>query len=155
MIRSEKGVSAVEFALIAPLLFVLTFGIVEFGLLLFDKAVVTNASREGARAAIVFNVADDVYTPLTDTEIKDIVKTYANGDDGRGHLVNLGGTSNLLTDADIDIDPSEENRVSEGDITVTVTFTYDFLVFPDLTELLGGSFDGSIDLVGRTKMRME
>jgi Flp pilus assembly protein TadG len=149
MIRSEKGVSAVEFALIAPLLFVLTFGIVEFGLLLFDKAVVTNASREGARAAIVFNVADDVYTPLTDTEIKDIVKGYANG-----YLVNLGGSS-ALSDADIVIVPSEGNRVSGGDITVTVNFTYDFLVFPDLTELLGGSFDGSIDLVGRTIMRME
>ncbi len=30
MIKSEKGVSAVEFALIAPLLFVLLFGIIEF-----------------------------------------------------------------------------------------------------------------------------
>lgn len=149
MIRSEKGVAAVEFALIAPLLFVLTFGIVEFGILLFDKAVVTNASREGARAAIVYNTDGDDYIPLDDMEVKEVVKRYANG-----YLVNLGGNS-ALADGDIDIVPPFGDRVSEGDVTVRITYTYDFLVFPDLSRLLGGSFSGSIDLVGTTVMRME
>ncbi len=56
-IRSDHGASAVEFALVLPVLMLLTFGIIEFGVLLFDKAVITNASREGARMGIVF-VAD-------------------------------------------------------------------------------------------------
>ncbi len=151
MIRSEKGVSAVEFALIAPLLFVLTFGIIEFGLLLFDKAVVTNASREGARAAIVFNTNGTEYTPLVDNDIRNVVIAYANE-----FLVSFGGAGeNDLTSTDIVIDPSDGLRVSGGDVTVTVTYTYDFLVFPDLTNLIGGSFTGTIDLVGTTVMRME
>ncbi len=146
MMRSEKGVSAVEFALIAPLLFVLTFGIIEFALLLFDKAVVTNASREGARAAIVFNTDGSTYAPLDDAGIQKIVTDYATG-----YLVNLG---NINKTPVVAIDPPAP-RVSEGDVTVTVTFTYDFLVFPDLTKLLGGTFDGTINLVGKTVMRME
>lgn len=145
--KSEKGVSAVEFALIAPLLFVLTFGIIEFSLLLFDKAVVTNASREGARAAIVYNTVGTTYTPRTDAEIKAVVLNYTNK-----YLVNLGKpSSNPL----ITIVPAEGARVSGGDVTITVTYTYDFLVFPNLTKLIGGSFDGTIDLVGTTLMRME
>ena len=149
MIRSEKGVSAVEFALVAPLLFILTFGIIEFSLLLFDKAVVTNASREGARAAIVYNTDGVDYTPLTQAEIQDVVTSYANG-----YLINLGGGSELVND-DIDVVYETGTAVSGGDVTVTVTYTYEFLVFPDLTGLIGGSFDGDIDLVGTTVMRME
>jgi Flp pilus assembly protein TadG len=52
-IKNQKGASAVEFAIIAPLLFVLLFGIVEGGLALYNKAVITNACREGARDGIV------------------------------------------------------------------------------------------------------
>ena len=59
MIRNEKGGSLVEFAIITPLLFVILFGIFESGLLLYNKAVITNASREGARAGIVFDYDSD------------------------------------------------------------------------------------------------
>ena len=147
MIRSEKGVSAVEFALIVPLLFVLTFGIIEFALLLFDKAVVTNASREGARAAIVYHFDGSNYAPLTDAKIKEVVTDYT-----QGYLVNLGKANNTPV---VDVDPPEP-RVSGGDVNVTVTFTYDLLILPDLSKLLGGStFTGTVDLVGKTTMRME
>ncbi len=152
ILTSEKGVSAVEFALIAPLLFVLTFGIIEFALLLFDKAVVTNASREGARAAIVYNEDDEGdHAPLTVAEIQEIVTNYANN-----YLVNLGvpGGTNL-TSKDITVVYTQNPPVSGDDVTVTVTYPYDFLIFPDLTTLLGGTFDGTINLVGTTLMRME
>lgn len=152
ILTSEKGVSAVEFALIAPLLFVLTFGIMEFALLLFDKAVVTNASREGARAAIVYNEDDEGYAPLTVAEIQGIVINYAND-----YLVNLGvpGGTNL-TSEHIKVVYTHNPPESGDDVTVTVTYPYDFLVFPDLTTLLGGTFDGTtINLVGTTLMRME
>jgi Flp pilus assembly protein TadG len=48
MIRDQNGGAAVEFAIILPLLIALLFGIVEFGLLLYNKQIITNASREGA-----------------------------------------------------------------------------------------------------------
>ena len=50
---SRRGQSAVELALVLPMLFVVIFGAVEFGTAMYDKAVLTNASREGARAGIV------------------------------------------------------------------------------------------------------
>ena len=63
----QCGVAAVEFALILPLLLALLFGMAEVSLLLYDQAVITNASREGARAGIVLK------TPkLTTTEIEQV-----------------------------------------------------------------------------------
>ena len=50
---SDRGVAAVEFALILPLLLALTFGLIEFGLFMYNQQVLTNAAREGARAGIV------------------------------------------------------------------------------------------------------
>ena len=63
-IKNQDGATIVEFALIAPLLFLLIFGMIEFSLLLFNKHVITNASREIARAGVVaredrFKVYDD------------------------------------------------------------------------------------------------
>ena len=152
MLKSEKGVSAVEFALIAPLLFVLTFGIIEFGILLFDKAVITNASREGARAAIVYRVLpnSNTYDPPGINEIKQVVDRYTDK-----YLINLGGTSIASTAVAYMDTKGGATPESGGDVTVTVNFTYNFLVFPDLTKLLGGTFDGTMNLVGTTVMRME
>lgn len=42
-----------EFALVAPLLFLLAFGIVDFGRAMFYQNEITNAAREGARVAIL------------------------------------------------------------------------------------------------------
>ncbi|MGD8892889.1 MAG: pilus assembly protein, partial [Desulfobacterales bacterium] len=53
LIEDQNGATVVEFAIILPLLIVFLFGIIEFGLLLYNKQVITNASREGARAGLV------------------------------------------------------------------------------------------------------
>ena len=53
ILKNQKGASAVEFALILPLLSLVIFGIIEFGLLLYNQQVIANASREGARAGII------------------------------------------------------------------------------------------------------
>ncbi len=51
--QTQGGAAAVEFALILPILLILLLGTIEGSLAMYDKAVITNASREGARAAIV------------------------------------------------------------------------------------------------------
>lgn len=147
--QSEKGASAVEFALMLPLLVLLVFGIIEFSVLLFDKAVVTNASREGARAGLVYNLdGGGGYTPISDDVIRQVVKDYANG-----YLVNLGDGGRLLGDGDITINPAERN--SGEDLTVIVSYPYNFLILPNVSTLLGGTFSDTITLIGQTIMRME
>ncbi len=49
----ERGAAAVEFAIVAALLFMLIFGIINFGLLWSQKNVYVGAAREGARYAAV------------------------------------------------------------------------------------------------------
>ena len=53
MSRHERGQSLAEFALIAPLFFMLLFGIIEGGRFIFYYETLSNATREGARYAIV------------------------------------------------------------------------------------------------------
>jgi hypothetical protein len=51
--RDQRGTALVEFALIAPLLFLLLFGIVDFGRALDYYNQVTQLAGQGARAAAV------------------------------------------------------------------------------------------------------
>jgi Flp pilus assembly protein TadG len=57
--RSERGAAAVEFALVMPLLLLLVFGIVEFGLIMNRQITVTHAAREGARYYSLPSVTPD------------------------------------------------------------------------------------------------
>lgn len=58
--RSAVGAAAVEFALILPVMLLIIGGIVDFGRFFFLKVELTNAAREGARAAIVGSDMADV-----------------------------------------------------------------------------------------------
>ena len=59
IIKNEKGASAVEFALILPILIMLVFGIFQFGIAYNNYITITHAAREGARRAAV-----DLNNPL-------------------------------------------------------------------------------------------
>ena len=61
--RDERGTALVEFALIAPLLFLLLFGIIDFGRALDYYNQVTQLAGQGARAAAVNRNPDG--TPIT------------------------------------------------------------------------------------------
>ena len=67
----QRGAAAVEFALLLPLLMAMLVGTLDIGLMLYNKAVITNASREGARAGIVLR------NPKPNTgEITAVVQQY-------------------------------------------------------------------------------
>lgn len=51
--RNRQGAAAVEFAIVAPIFFMMIFGMIEFGRVIMVEQVMTNASREGARVAVV------------------------------------------------------------------------------------------------------
>lgn len=126
---SESGVAAVEFALVSPILILLLFAIIEFSIVLYDKAIITNASREAARSATVFN------GDSSDAAVKAVVDSYLSN-----HLISLGSNNTHSVDV-----------TSTGDdLTVSVNYTYDFLVLPNFTSL-----NTSLNLSGTTVMRME
>jgi Flp pilus assembly protein TadG len=145
-LRREAGGAAAEFAIILPLLMLILFGIVEFGLLLYNKQVLTNASREGARAGIVVGVPK-----LTDQQIRDIIADYCNG-----LLVNFNGASSTISstdDSNIEIDRSAGNNFG-NDLIVKVSYTYNFLVL-SVVNKFGFSLFDPIELKAITVMKHE
>lgn len=66
----QKGVAVIEMALTLPLLLLVVFGIIEYGFALYNKAVITNISREAVRDAILFRV-----TPKTSAQVKSFAET--------------------------------------------------------------------------------
>jgi Flp pilus assembly protein TadG len=56
----EPGAAAVEFALVVPLLLMLVFGIIDFGVLMHRNTLLDNAAREGVRAASLGRSESDV-----------------------------------------------------------------------------------------------
>lgn len=51
--KGQRGTALVELALVAPIIVTVLFGMVEFGLIVYSKGVIANASREGARYGVV------------------------------------------------------------------------------------------------------
>jgi len=78
----EGGQSVIEFALILPFLFLIVFGITEFGRALMTTNILTQAAREGARVAAVGADSTDAVDRVTD------VLTAANVDVG---TINVAG----------------------------------------------------------------
>jgi Flp pilus assembly protein TadG len=58
-LTEERGQTMAEFAIVLPILVVLLFGIVQFGVLFNNYVTLTDAARAGARAAAVSRQASD------------------------------------------------------------------------------------------------
>jgi Flp pilus assembly protein TadG len=114
----QEGAAAVEFAIILPLLVLLIFGTIEFSLLLFNKQVITNAAREGARKAII------AQSPrVSDSEIINTINAYC-----KNQLITFGDASTAL-----EVPIIIRAGTSFGDnVEVVVRYNYDFLVLANL-----------------------
>ena len=94
----------VEFAIGGSVLIMLLLGIVEFGFLYYQKAVITNASREAARYAVTYRTKTDgtrlAPKNFTGPTITEVVNTYCTGriPAGSWSIGALGGTAATLGD---------------------------------------------------------
>ena len=61
----QRGAAALEFALVAPILIMLVFGIVDFGLMLNSQSVFANATRDAARAGSFFASKSEIQAVIT------------------------------------------------------------------------------------------
>lgn len=134
----RKGAAAVEFAIILPILISLVLGICEFGFLLYNQQVITNASREGARAGIVSRPPSD---RLPDPNIEGVVDEYI-----RGRLVTFGGAD----PNDLETTVSRTGTSVGDDLTVTITYDYRFFVIPQYIPVLNPH-----QITARTVMKYE
>lgn len=136
--RGERGSTVVEVAMAAAVFFVMIFGIIEFGRLLYTHNALTDAARRGARYAVLHR---------EDAPCVEEVVVY-----GEGHinpitcaptgapLINGLTTTNVVvtyTGADLDGNPDSPNPWGTNLGTATVTIE-------------NYTFDLSIPFIGRT-----
>lgn len=136
-LKNRTGSQVIEFALVLPLLLLLVFGIIDFSVGLYDKAVVTNASREGARAGVVYRFPTLTSAQLQST-VTAVVQNYCSS-----YLITFGAaTTPRIT--------VTGGGASGNQLTVTVSYDYVFSVIPNFVPTLTNP-----TLTATTVMRME
>jgi Flp pilus assembly protein TadG len=138
--RSERGATAVEFALIAPLVLFLIGALLALGFYGVFNAIVQNAVREAARFAAV---PVDPYADL-----------YPSEDAVRAHLV-AEAPSVMGSPSSFALRRTGGSSPGNGDI-VTVTVTYRTPVLSSIKGLLqGAGLGGLIEISRSASARME
>jgi hypothetical protein len=131
--KSEKGQSLVEFALVLPILVVVLFGIVDFGRIFHAYITVDHAGREAARAASVGK---------TQSQAQSIAVSSAAGID-----LTKTGASVTVSPAP----PSASDPYPSGtDVQIQIIYPFEFV-----TPLIGNFFINSFTIDDTTVMRVE
>lgn len=124
----DDGASAVEMALVLPVLILLVFGIIAFGIVFAQSLALSNAAREGARSAVV--------EQRTCGEILSTVQAAANsismsGDDVAVTVTRDGGSEcpsgTTYTSAQASNIPCDGSDAGD-EITVTADFESSLII---------------------------
>lgn len=143
--RSERSQSLVEFSLVLPVLLLLVLGTVDFGMAFKSYVELTNATREGARYAVVGNAAGAYPTDCTGSD--------------RGNVVSRVCKTADLPVADMtSVSVTYPNGQATGN-SVVVSAGYHYKLITPLSSVMqlfsGGAFPGYFDLSSSSDMRME
>ena len=104
--KNQQGQTMAEFSLVLPVLAILLFGVIQFGIVFNNYLAVTDAVRAGARQAAVAR-----YLPAAEREAKVEAKVRASAE-------------NLDQDIlEVTVDPSDDWEPG-SDVTVTATYEY-------------------------------
>lgn len=131
--RGDRGASAVEFALVTPLLILLVFGMIDFGFAINRYAQVNNAAREGVREASLKAPAADVTNAVN------------NSADGLGTL----SVTLTCVKKDNTACGTWASAESGGTASVKVTYSANWLT------PVGRMFSPRLNIEKVTKMRIE
>ncbi len=161
--RDRRGAVAVEFAFLFPIALVFTFGLIEFSLILFDFHRLSEATRRGARAAIIQTAVADLtgltgaaiscqgtgvttgdYSVTCTTSVADAAAFQTIVQDMQGIKPDLTGSNVSITYTDTGVTGGAETPgLMTPMVTVQVTgFQYSYFVLTmvdDLLQLSGGS----------------
>jgi Flp pilus assembly protein TadG len=118
MRSGRRGQALAEFALVAPLFFLVLFAVIDFGRYVYYVQVLNNAAREGTRYAIVHGERGIPKTgPPQDpsgSRVIIVVRSYATGV--------IGANDAAVLDIDPSWDPPNNNRGTK--VTVEVTYAF-------------------------------
>ena len=107
--KGKEGATVVEFAVIVPVLFIILFGIIEYGIIFMQIHLVENAAREGVRRGVVA----DTYDCWDDTNCEAprytavVVKTQEYLAAFYPNLTDTPGNENVVT---VEKDPASGNH---------------------------------------------
>lgn len=138
--KNERGTSLAEFAVVATFFFMLIFGVIEFGRLLYTHNALTDAARRGARYAVLhqaevaqdgtFRVAKCVRNVVMYGETNISAYPACDPPAGQPVLINVIDTANIqvaFDGADLDGNPASPNPYGMNLGTATVSITnYNF-----------------------------
>ena len=144
--RGIRGQSLVEFSLLVPVMMILVFGIIDFGMGLRSYISLTNATREGARFAAVGNPAGAYPTNCDGSTNTTVVGRVCVSIEG----LDLGAISDVGVDYPDGQDPGNS-------VVVTADYTYNYITpIGDIVNFFsGGAFPNSLALSTSTDMRLE
>jgi Flp pilus assembly protein TadG len=131
----------VEFAIVLPLLLLLLFGIIEFSIVLYDKAILTNASREAAREGVVYSVPYMAASSVQGVAINNVSQ----------NLISLGSSGNPTAS----VNPSTGCTTTGTPLTVTVSYSYTGLTLGASFNPLPSSLQNALALTASTTMNCE
>jgi len=138
--RQEEGVALVEFALVAPLLLVILFGMLDFGRTFNYWIDATHLANEGARWAVVNK------NPASSGTLQDYIQQQADTDELRN-----GGSSAVPSALEVCI--AFPNGATVGNpVQVTASLTYNWLPFLS-QQALGGLTSTTVS--SSSTMRLE
>jgi Flp pilus assembly protein TadG len=131
----EKGNVTIELALVMPLFLFIMAGIIDLGLLFWEKHVITNATREGARAAAkAVDTGTAVVAQITQSQVRQVVQDYVN----QFGLKNLDGSTLVLGGGNFSY--TWANTGSGPVLNVTLNqIPYKMMLLPNFSTFFGGT----------------
>ncbi len=145
--RRERGSVVMEMALTLPVLLMMVAGTIDIGLLFWEKEVLTNASREGARAGARATISGKP-EQTTVEGVRSIVQAYLdnyNLRDDSGAPITLVNGTNFTYEWDFGHNPPILS-VELKNIPVKM------LMLPNIDRLFGGTFSNVVYLNAKTTM---